>query len=211
MPLDAYSNRCAIKTILLSQLLVEQLDELKDTTLFNRAVKNLSNKLEAILHPLCRKYYDKMYSADVQNSIDVLDAVIEQVVHSTIVDAEPLEIYNLYVLKDANGKTTKIKSNLPVKEFEKKYNIKLTNLISKNYEYDEFNTRVETLKKSIEKGNIKFSPEFMLKLAEIKQRVEQNMNKNVTPVITIDNFKKLSKEDRTKVKRVIKLNLSSDE
>ena len=134
MELDAYSKRCAIKTILLSQLLVEQLDELKDTTLFNRTVKNLSNKLEAILHPICRKHYDKMYSTDVQNSIDVIDTCIEQLVHSTIVDAEPLEIYNLYVLKDAQGRTTKIKSSLTPDEFQKAYGIKLTNLISKNYE-----------------------------------------------------------------------------
>jgi len=131
---DAASKRCAIKTVLLAQLLVEQLDELKDTTLFNKTIKNLSNKLEAVLHPFCRTNYDKMYNEDTQNSIDVLDAVIDQLVHDSIVNIENLEPYNLYIIKDKNGKKIKIKSTLSVAEFEKEYNIKLTNLISKNYD-----------------------------------------------------------------------------
>ena len=131
---DAASKRCAIKTVLLAQLLVEQLDELKDTTLFNRTIKNLSNKLENVLHPFCRKHYDNLYSDDVQNSINVLDVIIDQLVHDSIVNIENLEPYNLYIIKDKNGKKIKIKSTLSVAEFEKEYNIKLTNLISKTYE-----------------------------------------------------------------------------
>ena len=131
---DAYSKRAAIKTILLAQLLVEKLDEIKDTTLYNGTIKNLSNKLEKVLHPFCRKHYDNLYSDDVQDSIDVLDEVIDKLVHDSIVNIEKLEPYNLYIIKDENGKKIKIKSTLSVAEFEKKYNIKLTNLISKTYE-----------------------------------------------------------------------------
>ena len=131
---DAASKRCAIKTVLLAQLLVEQLDELKQTTLFNKTIKNLSNKLEAVLHPFCRKHFDSMYSGDVQNSIDVLDVITDQLVHDSIVNIENLEPYNLYIIKDKNGKKIKIKSTLSVAEFEKEYNIKLTNLVSKTYE-----------------------------------------------------------------------------
>ena len=131
---DAASKRCAIKTVLLAQLLVEQLDELKDTTLYNGTIKNLSNKLENVLHPFCRKHYDNLYSDDVQNSINVLDVIIDQLVHDSIVNIENLEPYNLYIIKDKNGKKIKIKSTLSVAEFEKEYNIKLTNLISKTYE-----------------------------------------------------------------------------
>ena len=131
---DAASKRCAIKTVLLAQLLVEQLDELKQTTLFNKTIKNLSNKLEAVLNTFCRENFDSMYSDDVQNSIDVLDEVVERLVHDSIVNIEKLEPYNLYVIKDKNGKKIKIKSTLSVAEFEKEYNIKLTNLISKTYE-----------------------------------------------------------------------------
>ena len=134
MAIDAYSKRCAIKTILLAQLLVEQLDELTDTTLYNGTIKNLSNKLEKVLHPFCRKHYDNLYSDDVQDSIDVLDEVIDKLVHDSIVNIENLEPYNLYIIKDENGKKIKIKSTLSVAEFEKEYNIKLTNLISKTYE-----------------------------------------------------------------------------
>ena len=131
---DAYSKRAAIKTILLAQLLVEQLDEIKDTTLYNGTIKNLSNKLEKVLHPFCKKHYDNLYSDDVQDSIDALDEVIDKLVHDSIVNIEKLEPYNLYIIKDENGKKIKIKSTLSVAEFEKKYNIKLTNLISKTYE-----------------------------------------------------------------------------
>ena len=134
MEIDAYSKRVAIKTILLAQLMVEQLDELKDSTLYNGTIKNLSNKLEKVLHPFCRKHYDKMYSTDVQNSIDVLDAAIEQIVHNAAIDIEPIKPYNLYLLKDKQGKQIKIKSTLSVAEFEKEHNIKLTNLVSKSYE-----------------------------------------------------------------------------
>lgn len=131
---DAYSKRAAIKTILLAQLLVEQLDELKDTTLYNGTIKNLSNKLEKVLHPFCRKHYDNLYSDDVQNSINVLDVIIDQLVHNSLINIEKLDTYNLYILKDKNGKKIKIKSTLSVAEFEKEYNIKLTNLISKSYD-----------------------------------------------------------------------------
>ena len=131
---DAYSKRVAIKTILLAQLLVEQLDEIKDTTLYNGTIKNLSNKLEKVLHPFCRNQYDSMYSDDVQNSINVLDVIIDQLVHNSLINIEKLDTYNLYILKDKNGKKIKIKSTLSVAEFEKEYNIKLTNLASKNYD-----------------------------------------------------------------------------
>jgi len=132
--IDAYTKRNATKSILLAQLLVEHLEEVRETTLYNGTVKNLVNKLENVLHPYCRRYVDAIYNTDVANSIDIFDTIIDNVVHSIVIDIEPLKPYNLYLLKDKNGKQIKIKSNLSPAEFEKEYKISLTNLISKSYD-----------------------------------------------------------------------------
>ena len=72
----------------------------------------------------------------------------------------------------------------------------------------EFNSRIESLKTSINKGNFGITPEFVKKLAEAKNEMQQDtVNKNVTPIITIDNWAVLSKEDRKKMKNIIKLKI----
>ena len=53
----------------------------------------------------------------------------------------------------------------------------------------EFNSRIESLKTSINKGNFGITPEFVKKLAEAKNEMQQDtVNKNVTPIITIDSL-----------------------
>ena len=70
----------------------------------------------------------------------------------------------------------------------------------------EFNSRIESLKTSINKGNFGITPEFVKKLVDVKNEMQQDtVNKNVTPIITIDNWAVLSKEDRKKMKSIIKL------
>ena len=72
----------------------------------------------------------------------------------------------------------------------------------------EFNSRIESLKTSINNGNFGITPEFVKKLAEAKKHMQQDtVNKNVTPIITIDNWAILSKEDRRKMKNIIKLKI----
>lgn len=124
--MEAYDKRVALKTILLAQLLVESLDEMKDTTLFKQGTKNLINKIDRELTPMVRTHYDKVYSEDVLNSIDVLDTIIEEIVHGAVMDVETKDYTNLYCLKDSKtGKVIKIKSKLSVEEFEKEFNVKL--------------------------------------------------------------------------------------
>ena len=132
--IDAYTKRNALKTLLLAQLILDELDELKETTLYNGSIKNLINKLEKLMTPFCRRYVDKIYNTDVANSINVLEIIIDNIVHNTVLDIEPIKPYNLYILKDKTGKQIKIKSELSPAEFEKEYKIKLTNLISRSYE-----------------------------------------------------------------------------
>lgn len=72
----------------------------------------------------------------------------------------------------------------------------------------EFNSRIESLKTSINKGNFGITPEFVKKLVDVKNEMQQDtVNKNVTPIITIDNWAVLSKEDRKKMKNIIKLKI----
>lgn len=126
--MEAYDKRVALKTVLLAQLFIESLDEMKDTTLFKQNTKNLINRIDKDLTPLVREHYDKMYSEDVQNSIDVLDMITEEIVHNAVIEIKGREYTNLYCLKDKTGKVIKIKSPLSVEEFEKEYKVKLNNV-----------------------------------------------------------------------------------
>ena len=123
--MDKYTNRVALKTVLLAQLFIENLDELKDTTLFKQSTKGLINRLERELTPLVKEHYDNIYSEDVQDSIDVLDTVIEEIVHEAIVDVKEVEKFNLYIVQGKDGRKTKIKTTLSPEEFEKVYKAKL--------------------------------------------------------------------------------------
>ena len=124
--MEAYDKRIAVKTVLLSQLLIESLDDLKDTTLYTQSVKNLINKLDKQLAPMVKEHYDKMYSEDVQEGIDVFDLVIDRLVHEAVIDVRDKEYTNLYVLRDSKtGKVVKIKSQLSIEEFEEEYGVKL--------------------------------------------------------------------------------------
>lgn len=124
--MEAYDKRIALKTVLLAQLFIESLDEMKDTTLFKQGTKNLINRIDKELTPLVKEHFDKIYSVDVQEGIDVLDLVIERLVHEVVIDVRDKEYTNLYVLRDSKtGKVVRIKSQLSVEEFEEEYNVKL--------------------------------------------------------------------------------------
>ena len=123
--MDKYTNRVALKTVLLAQLFIESLDELKETTLFKQSTKGLVNRLERELTPLVKKHYDSIYSDDVQDSIDVLDTVIEEIVHEAVVDIKKIEPYNLYIVRGKDGRETKIKTTLSPEEFERVYKAKI--------------------------------------------------------------------------------------
>ena len=75
----------------------------------------------------------------------------------------------------------------------------------------QFNESMELLKnqitKSIRNGSLKFSPEFIKKLEEVKQNFQTQIDNPLTTVVSIDDFKKLSMTDRAKINRVIKLKI----
>ena len=129
--MEKYDKRIALKTILLAQLFIESLDEMKSTTLFKQGTKNLVNRLDKELTPLVKQHYDKTYSIEVQNSIDVFDIILDEIVHDALIEITDVEDIQLYCLRDSTtGKIVKVKSNLSIAEFELKYGIKLSNVRS---------------------------------------------------------------------------------
>lgn len=122
--MDKYSTRVAIKIILLSQLLSEAIDEAEGTTFYNHSLKNLLNKVSVKLEPFNRKNFDSIYDEKVSDSIGVLDTVLDELTHCKIEGFNPVEQFNLYLVKDSNGNTVKVKSTLSLSEFNEKYKTK---------------------------------------------------------------------------------------
>jgi len=122
--MDKYSKRVAVKIILLSELLSEAIDEAQNTTFYNHALKNLIRKVSSKLEPFNRKHYDAIYDNQVSRSINVLDTILDELTHCKIEGFNPVEQFNLYLVKDSNGNTVKVKSTLSLSEFNDKYRIK---------------------------------------------------------------------------------------
>lgn len=123
--MDDYTKRVAVKTVLLAQLFIESLDDLRDTTLFKQSTKSLVNRLDRELTPMVKEHYDRMYSDEVAEGVNVLDEILDEIVHNAVVKVQEVKGYNLYILKDGKGRKMTIKSSLSKEEFEKEYKIKM--------------------------------------------------------------------------------------
>ena len=125
--MDDYTKRVAVKTVLLAQLFIESLDDLKDTTLFKQSTKSLVNRLDRELTPMVKEHYYRMYNDEVAEGVNVLDEILDEIVHNAVVECNVIEGYNLYIIKDNTGRKMTIKSSLSKEEFEKEYKIKMNN------------------------------------------------------------------------------------
>ena len=125
--MDDYTKRVAVKTVLLAQLFIESLDDLKETTLFKQSTKSLVNRLDRELTPMVKEHYDRMYNDEVAEGVDVLDEILDEIVHNAVVECNVIEGYNLYIIKDNTGRKMTIKSSLSKEEFEKTYKLKMNN------------------------------------------------------------------------------------
>ncbi len=118
---DKYSNRVAVKVILLSQLLAEAIDEAESTTFYNHSLKNLLNKVVQKLEPFNRTNYDSIYDDDVADSIDVLNTIVDELTHCKVENFNSIEHYNLYLVTKSDGTSVKVKSTLNPEDFRKAY------------------------------------------------------------------------------------------
>jgi len=123
--MDDYTKRVAVKTVLLAQLFIESLDDLKETTLFKQSTKSLVNRLDRELTPMVKEHYDKMYNEEVAEGVDVLDEILDEIVHNAVVECNVIEGYNLYIIRDNTGRKMTIKSTLSKKDFENEYKLKM--------------------------------------------------------------------------------------
>jgi len=76
-----------LKTVLLSQLLLEANDQLKLTTQYKLNIKNQINKLDRMLEDVVRKEYDTIYDTDptmVTNILNRIESLVDKIKGSSI-------------------------------------------------------------------------------------------------------------------------------
>ena len=76
-----------LKTVLLSQLLLEANDQLKLTKQYKLNVKNQINKLDAMLEDVVREEFNTVYDTDPQmvtNILNKIESLIEKIKGSSI-------------------------------------------------------------------------------------------------------------------------------
>ena len=90
----------ALKVVLLSQLLVEAIDDVRGTTLYKGKAKQYANTLANVLTPMLKTQVANVYNEDPElttNMFNELDALIEKMSNLNVVDLTMLhQIYEHY-------------------------------------------------------------------------------------------------------------------
>ena len=79
----------SLKVVLLSQLLVEAIDEVRGTVLYKGKIKQYANTLANILNPMLRSEVDKIYKTDPElttNVFNSIDSIMKKLTKLNIVD-----------------------------------------------------------------------------------------------------------------------------
>ena len=89
-----------LKTVLISQLLLEANDQLKMTIQYKQNVKNQINKLDAMLEEVVREEYVNLYNTDpemVTNILNRIESLIDKIKGSSIDELVMIEaVVNKY-------------------------------------------------------------------------------------------------------------------
>jgi hypothetical protein len=94
-----------LKSILLSQLLLEANEELKSTNRYKQELKNQGNKMIAILEPVVRESFDVIYESDpmmTTNILNKVDSLIDRI--AKLKNIEEVVILEAIVEKYENNK-----------------------------------------------------------------------------------------------------------
>jgi len=94
-----------LKSILLSQLLLEANEELKSTDRYKQELKNQGNKMIAILEPVVRESFDVIYESDpmmTTNILNKVDSLIDRI--AKLKNIEEVVILEAIVEKYENNK-----------------------------------------------------------------------------------------------------------
>ena len=76
-----------LKTVLLSQLLLESNDQLRFTTQYKLNIKNQINKLNGMLEGVVRKEFDSIYTTDPEmttNIMNRIEGIVDKIKDSSI-------------------------------------------------------------------------------------------------------------------------------
>lgn len=76
-----------LKTVLLSQLLLESNDQLRFTTQYKLNIKNQINKLNGMLEEVVRKEFDSIYTTDPEmttNIMNRIEGIVDKIKGSSI-------------------------------------------------------------------------------------------------------------------------------
>ncbi len=76
-----------LKTVLLSQLLLESNDQLRFTTQYKLNIKNQINKLNGMLEEVVRKEFDSIYTTDPEmttNIMNRIEGIVDKIKDSSI-------------------------------------------------------------------------------------------------------------------------------
>ena len=76
-----------LKTVLLSQLLLESNDQLRFTTQYKLNIKNQINKLNEMLEEVVRKEFDSIYTTDPEmttNIMNRIEGIVDKIKDSSI-------------------------------------------------------------------------------------------------------------------------------
>ena len=79
----------SLKVILLSQLLIESLDTIKGTNLYNGKVKQHGNTLRNLLNPMLNSEVAKIYKTDptlTTNLFNEIDGLVSKIATCNVVD-----------------------------------------------------------------------------------------------------------------------------
>ena len=93
-----------LKSIILSQLLLEANESLVNTTVYKQSLKQQINRMNGILEPIVRQEFDGVYNSDPEMTTNILNKIESLVDKISSYQIEELVILEAVVEKYENNK-----------------------------------------------------------------------------------------------------------
>ena len=93
-----------LKSVVLSQLLLEANESLMNTTIYKQSLKQQINRMNGILEPIVREEFDSVYKTDPEMTTNILNKIESLVDKISSYQIEELVILEAVVEKYENNK-----------------------------------------------------------------------------------------------------------
>ncbi len=93
-----------LKSVVLSQLLLEANESLMNTTIYKQSLKQQINRMNGILEPIVREEFDGIYKSDPEMTTNILNKIESIVTKICSYQLEELVILDAVVDKYENNK-----------------------------------------------------------------------------------------------------------